>query len=171
MGGRCGFDNVGIIVYKPPNTPTVWVARHPDGWGIGWFVDDDAYIIKSASAAHACERFRKASSRLTSHTFLVHVRRATVGRPDHLNAHPFRFGRWLFAHNGTVFSFPHISSWLMERMEPEFLPLVLGDTNSESVFFYLLSCLKRHGIDPSGRRPGATAEIARNFGSGPGPPP
>ena len=80
-------------------------TKHPDGWGIGWFVDDDAYIIKSATAAHACARFRKASSRLKSHTFVVHVRKATVGTLDHLNAHPFRFGRWLFAHNGTIFEF------------------------------------------------------------------
>ena len=34
--------------------------QHPDGWGIGWFVDDDAYVVKSANAAHACERFQNA---------------------------------------------------------------------------------------------------------------
>lgn len=135
-------------------------TKHPDGWGIGWFVDDDAYIIKSATAAHACARFRKASSRLKSHTFVVHVRKATVGTLDHLNAHPFRFGRWLFAHNGTIFEFEKFRDWLMDRTDPTFLPLVLGDTDSETVFFFLLSRLKQHGIDPSGRQPSDASQIA-----------
>lgn len=142
------------------NALSLQSTKHPDGWGIGWFVDEDAYVIKSATAAHASERFRKASSRLTSHTFLVHVRKATVGALDHLNAHPFRFGRWLFAHNGTVFGFETIQDWVTERIDPDLMPLILGDTDSEAVFFYLLSCLKRAGIDPAGRVAAAAEHIA-----------
>jgi len=141
------------------NALSLQATRHPDGWGIGWFVDEDAYIIKSAAAAHACERFRKASSRLESHTFIVHVRRATVGKQDHLNAHPFRFGRWLFAHNGTVFQFESLKNWLHERIEPSFHQLILGDTDSETLFYYLLSQLRKNGIDPTGRIPADAENI------------
>ncbi len=126
-------------------------TNHPDGWGIGWFVDDDAYVIKSANAAHACERFRRASSRLTSDTFIVHVRRATVGVIDHLNAHPFRFGRWLFCHNGTLFGFEQINDWMLADTDPAFHALISGDTDSEHLFYWLLSRLHRVGIDKSGR--------------------
>lgn len=126
---------------------------HPDGWGIGWFVDDDAYVVKASSAAHACERFQRASVRLTSHTFLVHVRKATVGLVDPANAHPFRFGRWLFAHNGTLFGFEQLRAWLEPKILPQLRPLVLGDTDSEHLFYYLLSELERAGIDRTGRRP------------------
>ena len=126
---------------------------HPDGWGIGWFVEEEAYIIKSASAAHASERFRRASSRLTSATFVVHVRRATVGAVDHLNAHPFRFGRWLFAHNGTIFGFGEgLRAWMLERVDKSLQPLILGDTDSEHLFYYLLSALTAAGIDRTGRQ-------------------
>ena len=125
--------------------------RHPDGWGIGWFVDDDAYVIKSSNAAHASSRFQRASHRLMSHTFLVHVRRATVGEVDHLNAHPFRFGRWLFCHNGTVFGFDKLASWFEKQTNEAFKPLILGDTDSEHLFFWLLSRLDEAGIDRSGR--------------------
>lgn len=129
-------------------------TQHPDGWGIGWFVDDDAYVLKSSSAAHACERFQRASARLMSHTFLVHVRRATVGVVDHINAHPFRFGRWLFAHNGTLFGFDDVlRPWLESRILPHFRPLVLGDTDSEHLFYYLLSELDRAGVDKAGHDP------------------
>lgn len=125
--------------------------KHPDGWGIGWFVDQDAYVIKSANAAHASERFRAASARLTSHTFVVHVRRATVGEIDHLNAHPFRFGRWLFAHNGTIFGMSEMGEWMSERTDPALETVVLGDTDSERLFYYLLSGLVAAGIDRTGR--------------------
>jgi len=133
--------------------------KHPDGWGIGWFVDEDAYVIKSSNAAHACARFERASHRLTSHTFLVHVRRATVGVVDHVNAHPFRFGRWLFAHNGTIFSFEALRDWFYDQIEPQFLPLILGDTDSEHLFFFLLTRLDAAGIDRTGRTPSDASHI------------
>jgi glutamine amidotransferase len=125
--------------------------HHPDGWGIGWFVDGGAYVIKSDNAAHASERFRRASHRLMSHTFIVHVRRATVGEVDHLNAHPFRYGRWLFAHNGTVFGFEHLRDWMLADTDPAFHPLVLGDTDSEHLFYWLITRLDRAGINRNGQ--------------------
>ena len=126
-------------------------TKHPDGWGIGWFVDEDAYVIKSATAAHACDRFKSASQRLTSHTFVVHVRKATVGVVDHLNAHPFRFGRWLFAHNGTIFGMEKLADWLADRTDPKLTTVILGDTDSERLFYYLLSGLIAAGVDQTGR--------------------
>ncbi len=124
--------------------------EHPDGWGIGWFADDDAYVVKSGLPAHACPRFRQVSSRLQSHTFLVHVRRATVGTVDSLNAHPFRHGRWLFAHNGTIFGFDVLRAWMMERIEPVLAAQIIGDTDSEVLFFYVLTVMQGLGADRSG---------------------
>jgi len=134
--------------------------KHPDGWGIGWFFEDDAYVIKSSNAAHACARFERASHRLTSHTFLVHVRRATVGVVDHVNAHPFRFGRWLFAHNGTIFSFEQLREWFCGQIDPQFLPLILGDTDSEHLFFFLLTRLDQAGVDRTGRSSSDAQKVA-----------
>ena len=37
---------------------------HSDGWGMAYYIDRDAYILKSDVAAHNCERFQLASSRL-----------------------------------------------------------------------------------------------------------
>jgi len=133
---------------------------HPDGWGIGWFVDDEAYIIKSANAAHACERFRKASAVLESHTFLVHVRRATVGVIDAQNAHPFRHGRWLFAHNGTLFDFDRVRPFLLAEIHPVFQSLILGDTDSEHLFYYLMSRLAAVGVSRTGRSPSDALLVA-----------
>ena len=126
---------------------------HPDGWGIGWVVDGDAYVVRSHKAAHLCQRFHRVATRLRSQTFVVHVRRATVGAVDHFNAHPFRYGRWLFAHNGTVCGFEQLRPWLLEGTLPNFRDLILGDTDSEHLFYFVLSALTRGGLDPRGRLP------------------
>ncbi len=127
--------------------------KHPDGWGIGYFIQRDAYILKSEEPAHESERFRLASSRLQSHAFVVHVRRATVGVKDYMNSHPFRFGRWILAHNGTIFSFDKLRDWVVERIRPEQRPLIFGTTDSEHLFHYLLTALAEAGVDPTGHDP------------------
>jgi glutamine amidotransferase len=127
--------------------------QHPDGWGIGYFIQQDAYILKSGEPAHESERFRLASSRLQSHAFVVHVRRATVGAKDYMNSHPFRFGRWILAHNGTIFSFDLMKDWVIERIRPEQRPLIFGATDSEHLFHYLVSAMAERGVDPTGHKP------------------
>ncbi len=135
-------------------------TRHPDGWGIGWYVDEDAYIVKSQTAAHACDRFKRASSALSSHTMIVHVRKATVGTIDHLNAHPFRFGRWVMAHNGTIFGFEDgLKEWMLARIDDDLRTQILGDTDSEHLFYYLLSAISRQGGCRRGRASCDPAEL------------
>jgi len=130
--------------------------KHPDGWGIGYVLGDDAYVVKSDRSAHDCQRFARTCERLTSHTFVVHVRKATVGSVDPLNAHPFRFGRWLFAHNGTVDDFEGHRDWFLEQIDPDLRAHVMGDTDSEHLFFVLLTALRRAGIARASRDGDAT---------------
>ncbi|MCB9778190.1 MAG: class II glutamine amidotransferase [Alphaproteobacteria bacterium] len=117
---------------------------HADGWGIGWFLGQDPYVLKAESGAAGDERFARITKRLTSHTFVVHVRRATVGVVDQLNSHPFRHGRWMLAHNGTIFGFDAVRDRVLDATLPELRPLIFGNTDSEHLFFYLLSAL--HGV-------------------------
>lgn len=119
--------------------------HHADGWGIGWFLGQDPYVLKAEGGAADDERFHRISRRLTSHTFLVHVRKATVGRVDQLNSHPFRHGRWMFAHNGTIFGFSRIRQRVVDAILPDLRPLIFGNTDSEHLFYYLLSALQRAG--------------------------
>ncbi len=124
---------------------------HRDGWGIGYFMGDEAYILKSGAGASEDERFARISRRLESHTFVVHVRRATVGDVDSLNSHPFRHGNWLFAHNGTIFGFDKMKERVVAEILPEMRELIFGLTDSEHLFYYLLSALSRAGISTNGR--------------------
>lgn len=124
--------------------------HHQDGWGIGYFHGGDAYVLKSQTGAAGNDSFRRASSRLASQTFVVHVRRATVGGVGPYNIHPFRHGRWLFAHNGTLLGFDRLREPLLARIPGPLRERVLGSTDTETLFFYLLASLERAGLATCG---------------------
>jgi predicted glutamine amidotransferase len=134
---------------------------HKDGWGIGYFIGEEAYIMKSDTGAAQDERFDRITRRLQSHAFVVHVRRATVGQVDYLNSHPFRHGNWVFAHNGTIYGFEEMRTRMLGEIAPHLKPLVFGVTDSEHLFYYLVSALAKAGL-PDGGRGNVDPEIAAN---------
>lgn len=137
-------------------------SAHPHGWGIGWFVGDDAYLIKSESAAHTSDSFRRAADTLASNVLIAHVRRATVGQVSPLNVHPFRSGRWLFAHNGTIHGFEELRTQLHAELPANLKARLLGTTDTETLFFWLLARLAERGVCIDGRGsidPDVVAEV------------
>jgi len=124
---------------------------HRDGWGIGYFMGNEAYILKSEEGAANDDRFDRISRRLESHTFVVHVRRATVGQIDYLNSHPFRHGNWVFAHNGTIFGFDQLRERIVGEIREDLRDLIFGVTDSEHLFYYIVSALQRAGVSDCGR--------------------
>jgi glutamine amidotransferase len=126
--------------------------RHQDGWGIGYFLGSEAYVHKSQAGAAGDDQFQLISERLRSHTFLVHVRHATVGNICSFNAHPFRHGAWMFAHNGSLWGFEdYHQPYLLDNTAPDLRDLIFGATDSEHLFYYLLTALRRAGIPADGR--------------------
>src|SRR2546425_10816753 len=84
------------------NALRVQSREHPDGWGLGWYVGRVPQVVRSLTAAHGDEDFEEVSSFVTASTILAHIRKASIGRVALENTHPFEWGPWLFAHNGTV---------------------------------------------------------------------
>jgi len=139
--------------------------EHPHGWGIGWFVGGEAYVLKREAAAADCNTFRQAATRLTSNALVAHVRRATVGEVGGLNTHPFRHGRWLFAHNGTIYGFAALEPMLRANTPDDLWQARLGATDTEAYFYFLLGKMAALGVDASGvdpADPGRVAEAARS---------
>jgi glutamine amidotransferase len=114
---------------------------HPDGWGVAYYVDGAPHVTKSPSTALSDALFRRLSGVVSSETVLAHVRKATQGPKTVLNCHPFQYGRWVFAHNGDVREFERFREPLLAEVAPSLRRFILGETDSEIVFFIFLSRL------------------------------
>jgi glutamine amidotransferase len=119
--------------------------RHPDGWGVAYYRAGAPHLVKSPRSALACSLFRRVSGVVTSETVVAHLRKATQGELSVINTHPFQYGPWVFAHNGNLKGFASVRPRLVAAIDPELRPFILGETDSEVIFYLLLSELGRRG--------------------------
>jgi predicted glutamine amidotransferase len=119
--------------------------NNPDGWGVSYYLHGVPHLIKSTNSALNCSLFQKVSGVVKSHTVLAHIRKATEGSKTSTNTHPFQYGRWTFAHNGNIKDFTKHQEDLLALIDDELKGYVLGDTDSEVIFFILLSEIKKKG--------------------------
>jgi predicted glutamine amidotransferase len=121
-------------------------VAHPDGWGIGYYENGRPQVERRETAAFTDLHFSLAAERVYSRTVVAHVRLATVGRSSIENTHPFVFGPWVFAHNGSVGGFERLERPLGLEVDEDLLRRRRGNTDSELAFWWLLSRMKRRGI-------------------------
>jgi predicted glutamine amidotransferase len=119
--------------------------QHPDGWGVAYYVDGTPHLMRSACSALSDRVFQRLSGVVASETVLAHVRKATKGAITVLNCHPFQHGRWVFAHNGDIPSFAQHREALLAQVSPRLSGYILGETDSEVIFFLVLTQLLRYG--------------------------
>jgi predicted glutamine amidotransferase len=111
-----------------------------DGFGIGWYAaSGEPGIFKSTEPAWNDRNLRDLSGHVESHLFLAHVR-ATTGTPvQQTNCHPFRYGKWLWMHNGLIGDWLTLKRDLVLAVDPALYPLIEGTTDSEVLFFLALT--------------------------------
>jgi len=117
---------------------------HPDGWGVGYYVARSPHVIKSSNAVMNDSIFQKISGVVSSETVLAHIRKATSGELNILNTHPFQHGNWVFAHNGNIKRFSGHREKLLQLCSKDLRNFILGNTDSELLFYLLLSKLSKY---------------------------
>jgi len=117
--------------------------KNPDGWGVAYYVGQTPHLIKSDTSAITCDIFKKVSGVVSSHTVVAHIRKSTIGNHSILNTHPFQFGRWVFAHNGNIKNYDEHKEKLLELVNPNLRKFILGETDSELIFFIILSYIEK----------------------------
>ena len=112
-------------------------SDHCDGFGIAFFEDKACRLFvdnQSAVESPIAELIRNYP--IKSRNVIAHIRKATQGKINLENSHPFSrelWGReWIFAHNGDLHDF---NPTLSGRFTP------IGNTDSERSFCYLLDQL------------------------------
>ncbi|MSP62581.1 MAG: class II glutamine amidotransferase [Myxococcales bacterium] len=127
-----------LSLREAPRSLASLSREHPHGWGIAVFTDGAGWELqKAAACAHEDDRFHEVAAGSRGTLLIAHVRKGTVGPVTLENTHPFRSGRWVFAHNGTIDDFAHLQS----RISPARRDEVGGETDSELLFAFLLTRL------------------------------
>ncbi len=111
-----------------------------DGFGLGWYGGGEGPgVYRSVAPAWGDPNLRELAAHIESPLFVAHVR-AAIGSPvQETNCHPFRRGRWLFAHNGYLGGLRAVKRDLMLAIDPELFPDVHGSTDTEIAFHLALT--------------------------------
>lgn len=120
-------------------------SRHCDGWGIASInhADHVATLARAPETAVTSENFKKALAKSSADGSLLHLRWATKGLPvSQDNTHPFVYKEFSFIHNGAI----NPPSAMNSFIDTGYKPFILGDTDSENYFYYLLSSIDEHGL-------------------------
>lgn len=138
------------------NALMIQSEEHPDGWGVSYYVGGAPHIIKAVSTAISDSLFQHVSGIVSSETVIAHLRKATQGSKTIINTHPFQYGSWVFAHNGNVRNFDLIKDEVRSKIAPVLRRFILGETDSESIFYLILTHIARR-IDL--QRPGCSIDV------------
>jgi predicted glutamine amidotransferase len=135
-----------------------------DGFGVGWYnreLSSEPAVFRSVTPAWNNRNFANLARILSSDCILAHVRAATQSSGvNEANCHPFRFGRYAFAHNGDVGSFARVRRRMLASVSDQAFSNVFGSTDSEHVFALFIDELARAGeLDPA-RRLGRALDAA-----------
>ena len=111
-----------------------------DGTGLGWYGRRSVpALFRSADPAWGEANLHELATEVESGAFLAHVRAATGTAVQETNCHPFRYGRWLFVHNGYVNEFERLRRGLLFAVRPDLFAHIAGSTDSELLFHLALT--------------------------------
>jgi len=131
-------------------------AFNNDGWGLAYFNDTEAVVLRGEPPANVDPNFDLAAQELAESGAGIgvgHVRAATSGASDIPNPHPFiryKNGKWwAFGHNGGI-----SGTILRNLIGPEYLaenPPTVGDdwndpdvVDSDLYMLYVLKCIEEN---------------------------
>jgi predicted glutamine amidotransferase len=144
LGFRSIIDGqVHQSLVKADNALKTQSINHPDGWGVAYYLSGSPHIVKSTDMAKNSKLFKKVSGVVSSRTVLAHIRKSTIGETSILNTHPYQYGPWVFAHNGNIKNFDNCKDEIKSLIDPKMSNFILGETDSEVLFYYLLTHIKK----------------------------
>jgi predicted glutamine amidotransferase len=137
-----------------------------DGFGVGWYGESDIpAVYKSTEPAWNDRNLRELARYVRSGLVLAHIRASTGTPAQQTNCHPFRHGRWLWMHNGSIARFQEVKRELMLAVDPALYPDIEGSTDSETFFFLALTLgLERDPPVAVERAVGLIERVGRNHG-------
>jgi predicted glutamine amidotransferase len=163
------------LLYRPEHS-LIDQSRHArmgvettngDGFGVGWYESEteDPAVFRSIEPAWNDRNVREVASHVRSPLFLAHIRASTGTAVQQTNCHPFRYGNWLWVHNGLVRDFHLVKRDLSLAVDESLYPYIEGSADSE-VLFYLALTFGLEDDPPKAveRMVGFVEEVGRRHG-------
>jgi predicted glutamine amidotransferase len=123
------------LAAKSRETPT-----NGDGFGVGWYGSRETPgVYRSVRPAWNDFNLRDLAANIETPLFLAHVRATSAATIQETNCHPFRYGKWLFVHNGEIVDIDRLRRELLVAVAPGFFHNILGTTDSEVMFHLALT--------------------------------
>ena len=140
--------DISLVLIKPKHSLLVQslhasmnkLPTNGDGFGIGWYTDKEKPgIYRDIRPAWNDSNFSNVAEQTRSRMFMGHVRAATGTAIQRTNCHPFRYGRWLFQHNGSIPEYLKLRRQLLLEVDPGLFNFIEGNTDSELMFYLALT--------------------------------
>ena len=137
-----------------------------DGFGLGWYGSrEEPGVYRNVMPAWGDPNLRDLAGQIETGHFLAHVRAATGTPVQQTNSHPFRYGRWLFVHNGFVADFEHLRHEMILALDSSVFENVHGSTDSELLFHLALNFgLEEDPLGALERMAGFVEALGRSHG-------
>jgi predicted glutamine amidotransferase len=137
-----------------------------DGFGLGWYGErDEPGLYRSFVPAWADRNLREIAGQIETPLFLAHIRAATGTPVEETNCHPFRYGHWLFMHNGFIDGYHGLRRDLLLAVAPKYFGNIEGTTDSEIMFHLALTFgLEEEPLPALERAAGFIEETGRAHG-------
>jgi glutamine amidotransferase len=111
-----------------------------DGFGVGWYEEGEPpRVYRSVHPAWNDRNLKELAAGISSHLFFAHIRASTGTAIQETNTHPFRFGSWLWMHNGLIREFPRMRRELVMAIDDSLYDSIEGTTDSETMFYLALT--------------------------------
>jgi len=146
---------------KSPNSLKVLAKFIRDGWGIGYYTNNQPLLLKGIPSADKDKNYDKAVkevANLEPKIIVAHIRRAFSGcRGNVVNPHPFQRDRggkrWFFGHNGSFLGKQNLIDLIGSQYLKENSPTTCiynppdSWVTSELYFIFLLKHIEENGWD------------------------
>jgi predicted glutamine amidotransferase len=136
------------VLYKPVHSLIVQSLHsrlgaettNGDGFGVGWYGDQSTPgVFRGIEPAWNDRNLQELAMHVASPLVFAHIRASSGSAVQQTNCHPFRYGRWLWMHNGLLRGFAAVKRDLALEVDPALYPQIEGSTDSELLFFLALT--------------------------------
>jgi len=137
-----------------------------DGFGVGWYGEGGTpAVFKSVEPAWNDRNLHELAGHIRSGLVFAHIRASTGTPVQQTNCHPFRYGRWLWMHNGSIAQFHDVKRELMLAVDASLYPGIEGSTDSETFFYLALTFgLKDDPPEAVARAVGLVEDVGKKHG-------